>query len=69
MEEKNRYANWQKWGENIVDFFDSHGFMTGVGIDVPFWGLVSHHQNKYLLEITSPRVGRCETLGHLPTPV
>ena len=21
---------------------------TGVGIDVPFWGFVSHHRNKYI---------------------
>ena len=34
-----------------------------------YWALVSHHQNKYLLEIgTFPIVGWCETLGHLPTP-
>ena len=42
---------------------------SGLGIDVPFWGFVSHHQNKYLLEIITPIVGWCETLGHLPTPV
>ena len=33
------------------------------------FGDFGHHQNKYLLEFISPIVGRCETLGHLPTPV
>ena len=27
---------------------------TGVGIDVPFWGFLSHHQTKYLLDIIFP---------------
>ena len=31
--------------------------------------LVSHHQTKYLLEIISPILGWCETLGHLPSPL
>ena len=30
--------------------------MSGVGIDVPFWGLVSH-QKKYLLEMKYPQLG------------
>ena len=30
---------------------------TGVGIDVPFWGFVSHHQNKCLLDKQIPIVG------------
>ena len=42
------------------------GFLKGVGIDVPFLEFVSHHLQ--VSEI-SPRVGWCETLGHVPTPV
>ena len=30
---------------------------------------VSHHHNKYLLEIVFPVVGRCETLGHRNQPL
>ena len=26
-----------------------------VGIDVPFWGFVEHHQNKHLLEMKYPQ--------------
>ena len=34
-----------------------------------YWGFVSHHQNKYLLEIVSPIGGWCETLGHQSQPL
>ena len=37
-------------------------------VNVPIVGDFEHHRNKYLLEIISPIVGWCETLGHLPTP-
>ena len=37
-------------------------------VNVPFWWFVSHHLPIYLLEMISPIVGWCETLGHLPTP-
>ena len=39
-------------------------------VNVPWLrGFVSHHSNKYLLEIISPIFGWCETVGHLPTHV
>ena len=44
----------------------------GVGIDVPFWGFVSHHLQIFVgdyIPKSSPIVGWCDTLGHLPTPV
>ena len=50
--------------QKIVSLRDS-----GVGKCPNYWGFVSHHQNKYLLEMISPIVGWCETLGHSPTPV
>ena len=43
----------------LFSFPTNSEFLTGVGIDVPFWGFwTSHHQTKYLLEIcncTSPK--------------
>ena len=47
-----------------VDYLSS---FAGVGIDVPTIGNLFHITFRYLLEIISPIVGRCETLGHLPS--
>ena len=35
-------------------------------VNVPFWGLVSHHQTKYLLENYIPNSWVYLYLGHLP---
>ena len=43
--------------------------ITWVGIDVPTIGDFEHHQNKYMLDIISPIVGWCETLGHRNQPL
>ena len=37
---------------------DFHRVFNGVSINVPFWGLVSHHQNKYLFFWLYPQVCR-----------
>ena len=43
--------------------------VSGVGIDGRFFGDLFHIPFPCLLEILSPVVRWCETLGHLPTPV
>ena len=47
--------------------------VAGLGIDVPFLDSCFHHRNEYLLDTfgyeISPRVGWCETLGHLSQPL
>ena len=49
---------WMFLAGNIICGFSSRAtfdyqrlFLTGLGIDVLFWGFVSHHQTKYLLDI------------------
>ena len=49
-----------------IEYAENNHF-SGVG-QCPFLGILNI-TFKYLLEIRSPIVGWCETLGHLPTPV
>jgi hypothetical protein len=55
------------WGDNLrLTTLETDGVWTkkqcfvfqGL-VNVPFWGFVSHHLKKYLLEIISPIVGWC----------
>ena len=56
---------------NMIKITKQREASTGVGIDVLFWGLVSHHLQISVGDyiIIFPIVRWCETLGHLPTPV
>ena len=56
-----KIESFYSWWPDILSY-------SGVGIDVPLWGFVSHHITfNYLLEMTSLIVWWCETLGHWPT--
>ena len=55
-------------GRKPLEIYQKDRGIAGVGIDVPTFGDLFHITFTHLVDIISPIVGWCETLGHLPTP-
>ena len=61
---------WNMMNPTRHDLLMSIPFYQGL-VNVPFWGFVSHHQTKYLLEMKYSLFSwvMWNRTGHLPTPV